>query len=264
MFQRIKDCLCHPRSIGKYNKDRLGIVILTIFLFFLLSTGMQAARCYTSDPISDSIPLAITSSIIRDGDLNVQYSSSEHKLKGNSKTIEGKDISLYILPSENERITYKLDKLIIILKEEEALLYYSSQKASSISYQDMQVKDFDLGNVASNNPTDTYHFRTFIDYVFDSAKLFFQTFDFIQSFGSTILYYLICVFFSYILSVAVNPTINRGVRAKLCFYDGCVFFIGTFFAYLFNIDIIIYFALMLPLIYTLITFRHIIKVVIRR
>ncbi|MDE7161719.1 MAG: hypothetical protein K2N65_03055, partial [Anaeroplasmataceae bacterium] len=88
--------------------------------------------------------------------------------------------------------------------------------------------------------------------------------SFIQETISLFVYYLICVFFCYILSIAINPSISKGVRAKFCFYDACVFLIGSFFAYLFDFGILIYFALALPLIYTIITFRHVIKVVIRR
>ncbi|MDE6656098.1 MAG: hypothetical protein K2J85_03815 [Anaeroplasmataceae bacterium] len=264
MFERFKDCLCYPRYIGKYNKDKGGIVFLTILIFFLLSVLMQGVRSYTDNPISESVPYTITSSVIQHGKTNVIYNAKEGKLTGDSFTTNQNGFYLVVLPTEDQEIALKIDTVTIILEEEAATIYYSNMKATTIAYKDIKTSDFILDNVASNVSTDTYYFRIFIDSIFASAKIFFQTYTFIQGIFSTLLYYLICVLFSYVLSIAINPTINRGVRAKLCFYDGCVFFVGTFFAYLFNVDIIIYFSLVFPLVYTLVTFRHIIKVVIRR
>ena len=56
MFERIKDCICHPRNIGKYNKDSIGIVLLTIFLFFVLALSMQGVMAYAKILLM-SIPL---------------------------------------------------------------------------------------------------------------------------------------------------------------------------------------------------------------
>ncbi|MDE5547323.1 MAG: hypothetical protein K2I88_07650, partial [Anaeroplasmataceae bacterium] len=253
-----------PRYIGKYNKDKGGIVFLTIFIFFLICILMQGIRCYTENPISETVPYTITSTLIQHGETNVVYDAEEGKLKGDFFDTDRDGFHLVVLPSENIRITYKLDTVTIILEEESASLYYSNVKASTLSYKDLKISSFSFDQVAKNQAKDTYYFRIFIDSIFDSSKLFFQTYAFIQGIFSTIIYYLICVVFSYALSIAINPTINRGVRAKLCFYDGCVFFIGSFFAYLFNSDFLIYISLALPLVYTLVTFRHIIKVIIRR
>ncbi|MDE6406976.1 MAG: hypothetical protein K2K48_03135 [Anaeroplasmataceae bacterium] len=264
MFERIKDCVCHPRYIGKYNRDKGGTVFLTIFIFFLLNILMQGIRCYTESPISETIPYTITSTVIQHGQTNVIYDAEEGKLKGDFFEENREGFHLIVLPSENTKITYKLDTVTVILKEETASIYYSNVQASTLSYKDLKISSFSFASVAENEAKDTYYFRIFIDEIFDSSKVFFQSYAFIQGVFSTILYYLICVVFSYALSIAINPTINRGVRAKLCFYDGCVYFIGSFFAYLFNSDFIIYISLALPLVYTLITFRHIIKVIIRR
>lgn len=264
MFGRIKDCVCHPRYIGKYNSDTGGIVFFTIFIFFLLSILMQGIRTYTENPISDNVSYTITSTIIQHGETNVGYDAIEGKLKGDyfEETREG--FHLVVLPNETTRIALKLDTVTIVLEEESATIYYSNMKASTFSYKSLNISNFTFANVATNKAQDTYYFRIFIDQIFDSSKLFFQSYSFAQGIFSTFIYYLICVAFSYVLSLAINPTIQRGVRAKLCLYDSCVYLVGTFFAYLFNSDIMIYFSLALPLVYTLVTFRHIIKVVIRK
>lgn len=264
MFERIKDCVCHPRYIGKYHKDHIGIVLLTIVLFFVLCVAMQGVRSYTDSPFDQSIPLTFTSYVIQNGEKQTSYDAEEKKILGESFQIDGNGFILVVLPLEDQRIDVKLDTITVVLHETTSDLYYGSRKISSFAYQDMKVSSFSFASISKNQAQDIYHYKLFIETIFNSSKLYFQSYGFIQSIISSIVYYLICCFFSYILSIAINPTINRGVRAKLCFYDGCVFFIGEFFAFLFNVDILVYFALALPLVYTLVTFRHIVKVVIRK
>ena len=263
MFERIKDCICHPRFIGKYNKDHVGIVILTILLFFVFCLAMLAGRSYTEPAFDETTNLMFVSSLVKSDVKNTQYDSLNHKVTGESFELNESGYKLIVLPKE-ETLNLKLDSITVVLYESEATVYFSTMNVSHISYTDIQCSSFQFGNVAKNNPTDIYHFKILIDEVLDSSRVFFQTFSFLQEAISLVVYYLICVVFCYVLSIAINPTISKGVRAKFCFYDGCVFFIGAFFAYLFNFGMLIYFSLALPLIYTIITFRHVIKVVIRR
>lgn len=262
MLERLKDCLCHPKFLGKYNKDYPGIVFLTIFIFFVLFAAMFAARCYTDAPFDDSSSQIITSQIIRQGGADIVYDAEKNVLQGQSIEFQGEGYRLVFLPS-NAKMTMKFDEMTILFKEELAEVYYSNMKVSSIAYQDITVSGFNLKDVASNATSDIYSFKLFVGNILNSANIFFQTFSFIQGMVSIVLYYLICVLFSVFLSIAINPTIDRGVRIKLCFYDGCVFFVGSFFAHLFAFEMLVYFSLLLPMVYTLITFRHIVRIVIK-
>ncbi|MDE5856525.1 MAG: hypothetical protein K2H06_05715, partial [Anaeroplasmataceae bacterium] len=189
MFERFKDCVCYPRYIGKYNKDKGGIVFLTILIFFLLSVLMQGIRNYTENPISETVPYTITSTIIQHGESNVFYDAEEGKLKGDFFEENYDGFYLVVLPQENTRMALKLDTVTIVLEEESASLYYSNVKASTLSYKDIDISSFSFANVAKNQATDTYYFRIFIDQILDSSKVFFQTYAFIQSVISTIVYY---------------------------------------------------------------------------
>lgn len=263
MFERIKDCICHPRYIGKYHKDHAGIVFLTIIIFLIICLSILGARSYTTRPFDESVSLGFTSKLIQAGAKNTAYNKENHLLSGESFEVDGSGYKLIVLPEEGN-INLKLDTITVVLNPSDAVVYFSTLDISKISYSSLQLADFDFGQVALNNPKDTYYFRLMMDGILDSSKVFFQTFTFVQEIISLLVYYFICVLFCYILSIAINPTISRGVRAKFCFYDGCAFLVGAFFAYLFNVGILLYFALALPLIYTIITFRHVVKVVIRR
>lgn len=263
MFERLKDCICHPRNIGKYHKDSFGIVFLTIVFFFVLTLGMQAVRSFTENPFDEYSSMAVSSAVIQYGESNVQYDSTIHKITGEYLKIEGNGFQLVILPVE-EKIAVARNSVNIVLKEEEALIYYGSTKISNLSYQGMNVASFSLRNVALNQSNDIYNFKIFIDSILNSSQLYFQASTFLRGSLTTFVYYLICVFFCFVLSISINPTIDKKVRTKLSFYDGCIFLVGSFFAYLFNASIIVYFALPCPLIFSFITFRHIIRVIIRK
>lgn len=264
MLERFKDCLCNPRFIGKYNKDKFGKIFLIIFLFFLLSASLQAARCYTENPLPNNISKNFTSMVIKTGSSDVSYDSEKHILTGSSFKVSSNGINMVVLPKENDVISLNIDYITIILEESEAHIYYSNQKMSSLKYNEISSKDFKFSNISCNQVIDINHFESFIDEIFNSSRTMFQTLNFIDGVMSSLVYYILCVFFCYIFSIGINPTIQRNVRAKLCFYDGCVFFACQFFAYLFNVELLIYLGLMLPIIYSFITFRHIIKIVVKR
>ncbi len=264
MLERFKDCLCNPRYIGKYNKDKFGKIFLIIILFFLLSASIQGMRCYTENPLSDDVSTNFTSMVIKNGSSDISYDSRNHKLIGSSFKMSNNGFVLVVLPKENDVITLNFDSITIILEEEVANLFYDNQQISSIKYNEMSSKDFNFNNIACNQVVDINHFQSFIDEIFASGCTMFQTFNFIDNLMTSIVYYFICVFFCYIFSIGINPTIQKNVRAKLCFYDSCSFFVCQFFAYLFNSEILIYLALILPIIYSFITFRHIIRVVVKR
>lgn len=264
MLERFKDCLCNPKCIGKYYKDRFGKAFLIILFFFLLSIVIQAARCYTENPLSDNLAINYSSMVLQNGSSDVAYDANSHRLTGTSFNSSKNGYYLVVLPKEGDLIDLKLDSIAVILAEDRAELYYSSRRISSVSYNDISVASFSFDNIAHNQVVDKHHFQGLIDEVFDSSRGLFQTFNFIDGVASSIVYYFILVFFCYIFSIGVNPTIQKNVRVKLCFYDSCIFFVCQFFAYLFNTKLLIYLALIMPIIYSFITFRHIIKVVVRR
>lgn len=263
MLERFKDCICHPRYIGKYNKDSFGKVLLLLFLFFCIACGMLAGRSYIEKPFNEASALEITSKVITGNLVSAQYDAKEKKLIGNSGVISGKGFKVHILDKEWDKTRSSSD-ILILLNEEDATIYVGAREISNKKYIDIQTDSFSFEQIKSNDATSIYYFKIFILDVLYSSNLYFQTMNFIDELISLLISYVLCLLFSYFLSLVINPTIDRGVRVRLCFYDSCIYFVASFFAYLFNISFISYIALALPLLYTLITFRHIVKVVIRR
>ncbi len=261
MMQRICACLCHPRLIGRYHKDRAGVIFLTVLIFLSLYTAVLAARCYTDEPFDNETYLTITSCVITSDASDVVYDASNNKLSGSNKIITSSGFSLAILPEEE--VNFTTLGVNIILAEEKAHVYYGNYKISELEYKNIKVSEFSFAGIINNNPYDIYNFKLFIEDVLSSSNVFFQSNTFLDGLITIILYYLVIVIAIYIFAGLINQTIDRKVRIKLCFYDGVVFLVGAFFACLFNIGWLLYASFVLPLIYAAITFRHIVKVVIK-
>lgn len=260
MLERICDCICHPKRIGKYYKDKFWIVLGMLVLFFGCYAGVSAARYYTTPAFTDNSVTALVSSIIRGHASEVKYDSSLHMMTGKSCTYEGEKFRIVFLPTEGAVIETQIDDVNIIFYSEDAKVYYGKILAGQISYETMMVSGFSINGIQGNQVDDILNFKTLTKSILDNASVFFQTISYVSNLGTTLFYYLIIVFLMTIFTSLLNPTIDRKVRIKLCFYDGLIFFICCFFAMLFNVDMIIYISFLFPIIFSNITFRHILKV----
>lgn len=262
MLERIKDCLCHPKNIGRYHKDKVIIVFLTMLIFFIVYLAILGTKTFSEPYFEEGSYNALTSSVIRSDNPNASYDSTTHVLSGESCLIKGNNYSIVVLPKEN--ISFPLNSITIVLNETLAEVYYSDVKVSSIEYKDIKCSNFSLLNVKDNIIYDTYNFRIFSRYVLESSSAFFKTMIFLSDALSVVIYYLAIALALTIYARLLNPTIDRNIRFKLCFYDGLVYFVGACFACLFDIQWLSYVTFILPLIYATITFRHIIKVVVKK
>lgn len=263
MLNRWKDCLCHPKWIGSYHKDKVGIIILTIIFFFSLYLIVFGVRSYTTEQFNEDAYRSVASAVVRQEKVEAIYQNAQ--LKGNTYTIEDDGFTLMILPKNEESLNKSLsNKVLIALYEDYADIYLGSFKLSSIEYKAIQSVQFDMNMLCQNQSKDIYYFKLFIADVLNSATVVLQTIDFVEGALSSLFYYLIIVLCASFYSWVINPTIDKNIRVKLVFYDGLIYFIVNMFACLFNWGWLTYVAVLFPLIYVTITFRHIVKVVVRR
>ena len=260
MLERIKDCICHPRFIGKYNKDKIGKVILISFVFFLLYMAVFGLRTFNENPIGVNASSVVVSEVIAKQDHTVVYDNSTNKLTGDSISIQQETFGFYVLPNENTKVSSLV--INIVLQETKGYVYYGEYEVGSIEYQDIAAAGFTFDGISKNNPTDIYNFRIFVSSILESSFLFFRVFNFAEDVVMTFSTYMVVFLVAFIFARMINPSIEGKVRAKLALYDSNIFLICAMFASLFNISWILYIGYMLPMIYTSVTFKHIIKVVI--
>ncbi len=261
MWDRIKICFCHPRWIGKYHHDHPGIVAGTILLFFALFLTIYGVRCYTTSPFYETAGNTIVSSIVNHGLVNASYKNKE--LTGEQCIITGDNFHVYILTDRDTK-KVKLRNISICLEEKQAVLYLGNFKMKTVSYQSLSSENFDFKDISMNQPKAIYQFKIFINEILNSASVPFQTIDFLEGILNELIFYFLLVIMLSFYALAINPTIDRGIRMKLCMYDALSYFIVSFFAELFSVYWLSYLAMVLPIIYCTITFRHIVKVVIKK
>ncbi len=260
MLERIKDCISHPRFIGRYNKDKIGKIILIIFMFFILYLTVFGIRTFTENPIGEHAESVVVSEVISKQEHSIAYDSKTHKLTGNHVSIEQESFGLYILPNENAKFSSLV--INIILKEDIGYIYYGDVLISEIEYSNIQASDFTFDGISNNNTTDIYNFRYFISSVLESSFRFFRIYNFAEGAVMTIITFMSLFLVAFIFARMINPTIEGKVRAKLVLYDTIIFLVCAMFASLFNLGWIAYIGYALPMIYTSITFKHIIRVVV--
>ena len=73
MLERIKNCLCHPRFIGKYNKDKFGKIIFIVLLFYIVYLVVFGLRTFTENPLCEDADRIIVKEIIAEQDANISY-----------------------------------------------------------------------------------------------------------------------------------------------------------------------------------------------
>ena len=260
MLERIKNCICHPRFIGKYNKDKVGKLILYVLLFFFVYILEFGLRTFTENPFGEEADRIIVKEVIAKQDNNIAYDSSSQILTGKKVYIENEAFGLYILP-EGE---LKVNPLVIniVLEQEKGYIYYGQYEISEIDYSNIKAKSFSFENISDNHTLDIYNFRYFINGVLESSFIFFRVINLVKGITSTISMFMMMFLISFIYAKFINPSIDGKVRAKLVLYDVTIFLVCAMLASLFNQGWIIYIGYSLPIIYTTITFKHIVRVVI--
>lgn len=260
MGNRIKDCLCHPKWIGKYFKDRIWSVFLMLVLFFGCYAAVSAARAYTTAPFTSESASSLVSTIYRNAENDIYYQAEDHELYGTSTVYQGPSFSMYFL---SEEVNYQ-SEITIVFDRDSAAVYEYNLKIGQVFYRDLRISSFSLANVKKYQSADVYEFGKLAMAVLESSFLYYQSAAFLYDLGVTLAYYLMIVLVLCFFSVYINPGIELKIRIKLCFYDALVYFAVCMFSVLFGISWLSYVAFIVPVIYNLITFKHIIKVVIRK
>ena len=261
MFYRIVDILCHPSRIGLYIKDKIYVVIIMFISFVALFMGVMALKVYPQDYYSlesaENISFAVSKSNIIP---TIKYENK--KIVGDKPyMVIMDDFSACFLPenySTNNEITKR--SLNMAFYEDHVDIYYGSRLSNTIKYEEVNVSDFDFNNVYKGVTKDRINFEEFVFHFLDSTELHFKNTVYLQNSLIAIGYYAISLFVSALFSFYVNSGIAMKVRWKLLIYDSLVYFFVMIFSIVFAYGFIEYIALVLPLIYSNITFRHIIRV----
>ena len=268
MLERIKCCLCYPRFIGKFFKDKVSMIFLMILLFFGVYAVCLGVRTYSSEYFDESSVASVTSAIFQGDSANISYDKDSCSMIGTSKTFNGNGFKVVFFPVESEEINYEnlsyMADINIVFDEKVGYIELGGLKISEFEYKDINIDSFSIKNVQENNTDDVYYFKVLVRHALLSSEYFFNTYDFVMELISNFVLYFIFVLISYFFSKSINSTIDNKVRVRLCFYDNLIYFVVCLVIVLVNIEWLSYIGLLLPLIYTFVTFRHIVRVQVKK
>ena len=272
MLERIRDFVCGPRWIGKYFKDKGMTVFLIILLFFgvyIISLGM---RMYSTDYFDENSVVVVSSSIVQGDKSNISYDAEKNELSGTAVKYTGDGFTVSFFPVEDNTIKYPTNQLVleasyinIIFETSYAEIEFGGIVVSRIEYKDMHVGSFNLADVQLNDTDDLYNLKLMMRGALMSSNVFFLTdsrFDDVV--GNVMIFFVTFLLLYFFVSKRVNPGIEGHIRAKLCFYDCLILLVFCMFGALFNIDWLVYVGMLFPFIYCNITFRHIVRVYVKK
>lgn len=265
MLERIKCCLCYPRFIGKFFKDKFSTIFMTILLFFGVYVLSMGFSIYSSDYFDDNSVLAVTSTIVQGEKSNISYDSTNAILSGDSITYEGNGFNVVFFPVETEEVIDYTNleyyaNINIVFDSQGGYIDLGGIIVSRFEYKDININDFSINDVQDNDTEAVYTFKVLVKAALKSSNVFFNTYEFFINVFSDLAMYFIFVLISYFFSKSVNSGIESKIRAKLCFYDNLIYFIVSMVVCLTGVEWLSFIGVLLPLIYTYVTFRHIVRV----
>ena len=255
-MQKFTDLLFHPSHIVFYYKDKIVKVLLWVLAFFSVVVGLFSLYTYTSKGYDYNYVTSIATSLqTKDNTISTEF--KDKKLSGEAIKIIGSNLRIYILKYDFANNDFGL---VMNFKEEEVDVYYQTAFKKTIKYSSLDIDNFTFENVRNNNRTDVLEFESLIIVALDSIDNVVKTFSLLNDVLDLLIMFAAIVVFSIILSLFINPPIDFKSRFKICIYDSLIYFVLMAFTLMIGITWIQYIAMGMPLIFTMISFRSIVRI----
>jgi len=274
-LERLSYPLTRPSRVGIFNKDNFILPFIHALLFFIGYIGVIAATIFntmylgkdTADDATEILQVLKFANKIELKEGQITYDSTSKSFK---TTLSGyKDFSnvnyglyVYFFIGENAHKVPN-DSLVLEFEETKVNVYYNTmfmQGPVSYSYSDSIARDFDLYDVLEGDMDSTISFNQIVSDAISKANIRYQFYTFMTEAARAFAFYALVILFLLILSSFTNGAIELGVRFKLVLYDSIPYSFIMMLTYMFNFSYLQYLALIIPFIYTIITFRHILRI----
>lgn len=261
MLERIKTSLCHPKYVGLFFKDKFYRVILLILFFFILFAGTIVTKCMLTDQFGSEQAFAVQKIVQYSTDssgnklvVNISFDAEENKIKGTKMNFKSDEAVIGFL---TDNTPSSQNVLSIYFQEDEYTIYYGYYKLGYGDYTNKDLKSFDIAKVQAGDTVNCANFRAFLINIFDNVQYQEAAVISVQAIISNFVYYIFVIILCLISSYFLNPAIQFNVRIKLVLYDSLTYFYWYIIAALISVTWLEYVALIVPFIFTNITFAHI-------
>lgn len=258
ILYRIMDIFCHPSRIVFYFRDKIYVVLIHLALFIAFAIGATAMVAYSGDYVNRSAGVEFAEDVFK-STKNSNVVFENYQMTGDMATITSGVYKAYFnMESPKE---YSDSYFTIVFGKETVKGYIGSKELFKNNYSDLKTNyNFKLSDIKDGNSDKRAQFVDFMSVYLEGFETEYATQTFLGGIATIFEFYGVLLVAMFIFSYLVNPTIKFEVRARLMIYDSLIFFFVFIFAYIFNIEFIEYLAFIISLIYSGITFRHIIRV----
>ena len=259
MLEKIRICLCHPKYIAMYYKEKPSKIVTLILTFFLAFTGILLLSESKKDIFNNVDNEDIIQAIVIGEDSNITFDTATNKLEGNQAIYKSNYYNVYFLPQDKISLNENDSKTSIVFESEKVLIYYSGLLLYTGDYQSGYLDSFSLAEVGRGEVKNTFAFSEFLTVILNDANDIFVGVSIAIYLMTMITYYFGIVLTLFLFTMLSNPSIGKGVRFKLCCLDSLIFILVFAFQVLFDIPWLIFVGAALPIIYSNVTFMHIVR-----
>ena len=146
MLEKIKICLCHPKYIAMYYKEKTSKIVTLVLTFFLAFAGVvvlsEANRDYFTKVDNDEIVQAIIKG--ENTDIKFIIGDDSNTFEGNQATYKSEYYNIYFLPTSDTNVKTKEEKTTIVLDSNQVKVYYTGVLLYEGDYQNDKLENFDL------------------------------------------------------------------------------------------------------------------------
>ncbi|MCR5113198.1 MAG: hypothetical protein K6A63_04610 [Acholeplasmatales bacterium] len=258
ILYRIMDVLVHPSRIAMYYKDKFYTVLIHLLVAVGLCVGTIAILAFNQNYFTrsfadDFVPI-------------VQQQEESYDIVYENDTLTGTKQKFtygnYILYMSNSK--YKNDdagKYVLVFDESKVTGYYNQDVVFTDNYSDFSLRySFTLENVRAGNIDAQVAFVDMLAEAFDNFEDSYALNVFLNEIASLAMDAIIIIVIMLVYSYLINPTIKGPVRVKLIAYDIIIFFFAFSLYEIIGVSIISFIAFVMPIFYTGVTFRHIIRI----
>ena len=255
-MEKIINIICHPSLIVLYFKDQIYKIILFILPFFIIVASLFALYDFNQKYYEYDFVSSI-SDLVKNNDEEMDLVITDNKLEGSTYVIKNNDVCLIFMKDAVASTDYDI---MLIFKEDRVTYYYQAAVKYEITYEKIGVNNLSFADIQDGSFSAKLKLNNIIDQSLAQANRLVQVYIYFSDIINLFFYYAASILIAMIVATFVNPSIEFKYRFRICLYDSIIFFIIMIFSVMFNVTWLRYVALAVPAIYSIISFKRIVRV----
>ena len=265
MLRRIKASLANPSSISMFRKDKLGLVLIYIFLLCFIATLPTLIYGIKQDRVSDEAKYEIRIVLVENRDNIIKGNINDNTLTITEKHegfVIGDEVAILMPSDEIDPVNFVSERIYYVVKlnDHDVQLFFLGNKIKTYTYTELGLDGMDFsffGEVDyKTRITEFERLESAYDKAYKDIKPMLITINVIAV--------LFRVLFATIIFALVCALISRGVKGisfkelfVITLYSFVMFVMGQIIDELYGFTLFAYIGIFISFIYYVIALRGI-------